>query len=768
MSVRNKSKAEYRSERRDEFLRQLQYNWTYPKEIAELLLAWNEKISDIKELGEYLKQRWCDESTLSLLLDKYIAFLKQNYLYWEKWQYTQEIQYQIEENDNNMKELKENILEYWENEWSILSNPKEFIKSKFEDFENSEVLWSRNIDEEVKDNNDVLQKNLKEYDDKNRIKENLKIEISNYENKKLQYKSKISQFFHKKEIINITDKIREKNEKLNKLEDEINILKKEIEKLKIEKNNLSKILKFVKNDKMCLSNLSLERLNNSNFNRNQLDIVDWSKINENLLNLKENLQIVLPYLNKEYFNDLYSRLSQQLIEQFEKNSFYNMRINRLELFINMYIKLFFTWNINDWSRIPTLFSKKYFDRDILEIIEQLDSDWKVFWHIERDMKENQVDYWFINDIFVHQSNFRVIDEIIDEWWLVSTNEIWMRKNCNKDIDNSLTQTYQPHKDIYFSRWFADNHYGKTAELKDSIFFVNTMANFAREWYWVPVFQDMQINSTDGSLILQDTVWYSIISQDVAERKRNYSKIKLEDLYIFVPESKKNELENIISKKYLGKQWDKNYKIVYIPEELYKDENSNRSNTYEIYEFMKKYIDEQSSNNTKIMPRKIIKSNDANIESINSDNKFAFCEAVSWEDIKMTKADHEIFDDEILCQFIKRILGIRVESMDVVDVLKIVNQELENGWINGLSFEFPIWLLKYWILSESYDVDENLLLKLWYSRKEITIIKTLVRNNDINLICNLWSIKIEDMQYLKSVFTKIRQKIEGYVMDLRKK
>jgi hypothetical protein len=107
-------------------------------------------------------------------------------------------------------------------------------------------------------------------------------------------------------------------------------------------------------------------------------------------------------------------------------------------------------------------------------------------------------------------------------------------------------------------------------------------------------------------------------------------------------------------------------------------------------------------------------------------------------------------------------------MDVVDVLKIVNQELENDRINGLYFEFPIWLLKYWILSESYDVDENLLLKLWYSRKEITIIKTLVRNNDINQICNLWSIKIEDMQYLKSVFTKIRQKIEGYVMDLRKK
>jgi hypothetical protein len=103
---------------------------------------------------------------------------------------------------------------------------------------------------------------------------------------------------------------------------------------------------------------------------------------------------------------------------------------------------------------------------------------------------------------------------------------------------------------------------------------------------------------------------------------------LEDLYIFIPESKKNELESIISKKYWGKQWDKNYKIVYIPEELYKDENSNRSNTYEIYEFMKKYIDEQSSNNTKIMPRKIIKSNDANIESINSDNEFAFCEAVS--------------------------------------------------------------------------------------------------------------------------------------------
>jgi hypothetical protein len=56
---------------------------------------------------------------------------------------------------------------------------------------------------------------------------------------------------------------------------------------------------------------------------------------------------------------------------------------------------------------------------------------------------------------------------------------------------------------------------------------------------------------------------------------------------------------------------------------------------------------------------------------------------------MTKADHEIFDDEILCQFIKRILGIRVESMNVVDVLKIVNQELENDRINGLYFEFPI-------------------------------------------------------------------------------
>jgi len=759
MAIKRKSKEELEKQKND-FLRHLQYEWIYSKEIAELICVWNERLLDLDELVDYLEKKWCDENIISTIKDKYIKFLRQNYLYWKNEEYTQKTQTEIRENDYKMESIKKKILDYWKKEWNILLNPDEFIKWKFKDYENSEILWSKNIKDEINDNEKNLENNEAELVEKWKKMEDLKKEIDDYKAIKSKYKSKFSTFLHKKEITDIENKIKEKQHELDMIESEITELEKQKNNLERKRDELKKIEKNVQTCNRCLFDKTLaDRFANSSFDWNTFYTnADWDDINKRILGIKDYIWTLLPYLNKDFFNTLYTNLSKQLKDQFEKNDFFKKRISALKVNIKNYINLFFTWNERDWSRIPTVFTKKHFDKDISKIIEELDPEWKEFWDIETDIVTNQVDYWFMNDVFIHQTSFRVIDEILDEWWLVSTNEIRIRKEYNDDLRRSQTNNTHQHKDVYFSRWFADNRYWHPEDLKEAIFFVNTMSNFARRWYWVPLFKNMQKNSLDGSLYLQDTLWYPILSPDVVENGKNYSKVLLEDLFIFIPECKKNELDSILREKIGDYPNNKHYKIVYIPEDLYQNTNLNRGNTYEIYEFMKHYIDEHAKENTKIVPKKIIKSKDAWIKSINEDNRFAFCETIQWDPIKWTEINGEILDDEILWHFIKKILGKMPKEGEVIELLNMINDELKNTWINELPLDFPIWLFKYWLLSRSGGIDIDLLLKLWYSRKETTILKLLVDNNDVDKICNLWWIKIEDMEKLQGIFSKLRQKI----------
>lgn len=757
MAIRKKSREKLEKQKND-FLRWLQYDSVYSKEISELLCVWSDKIQDMDELEKYLKEKWCDESVISKLKDKYIEFLRPGYLYWEKEQYSERTQLEIQRNEDKMEEIKNQILDYRKKEWSILLNPDGFVMSKFKEYENYNTLWSRNLDEEIRNNDEEIQKTKEELKSKGNLEEKLESEIMESKNQIIHYKWKTFKFFYKKDILNIEKIITWKEKELENLNDEICELNNKINNLEEKKWKLKKIEDAIKNINNWLSrNLSESLI--SPFIKDSLSIsMNWNELDKRFLEIKENIKIALPYLNKDFFNKLYSRISQQLKEQFRENDFYNNKIRVLNEFVRKYINLFFTWKEDGKLRIPTIFSKKYFDRDILEIIRELDSTWKIFWNIERDIMENQVDYWFMNDIFVHQSNFRVLDDIIQDWWLVSHNEIINKKNYNGDVANSSNDHYIRHKDVYFSRWFAANGYGKTSDLRESIFFVNTMSNFARKWYGVPISKKMQENSTDRKL--QDKAWYSIISDDIYDEYRwgdnSYTKVKLEDMFIFVPESRKSDVERIFLWCWL--YWkDENLKIVYIPESLYENVYLGNGNSYGIYEFMKKYIEEQSKDGSQIVPKTVVwnKEDQKYINSIDDSYKFAFCETVPSKVVELSKISDEILDDEILCNLIKWDVSWKKGNREnIKKLLDMVNKEL--NWLEELPLKLPIYLFKYWILSQS--IDRDFLLRLWYSRKDIMTLYVLLTEKNYEWFCRDWSVNLDDMQELGNKFKQIRKRL----------
>lgn len=749
---------------KNDFLRWLQYDWMCSKEIAELFCVWSDKIQDMDELEKYLKERWCNELVISKMKDKYVESLRPGYLYWEKEQYSEKTQSEMQKNGENMEEIKNQIVNYRKREWSILLNPEAFVMSKFKEYENDNILWSKNLDDDIKNNNREKQKNREVLKKKDELKQRLESEIDGGKYQILQYKWKVFTFFHKKDILNIEGMVEEKQKELEILNDEIRELNNKMKSLEILGWKFQKIKDAIGDINYWLNTYLLKSLTRHSFNKDSLCVsMDWWDIDRRFLEINKNIKIALPYINKDFFDKLYSRISQQLKEQFRENNFYNNKIEVLKNFINRYIKLFFTGNETNQLRIPTVFSKKNLDRDILKIIKQLDLDWKIFWNIERDIMENQIDYWFMNDIFVHQSNFRVFDDIIQDWWLVSHNEIISKKQYNEDVGNSSNDHDMRHKDVYFSRWFAANGYGKTLNLEESVFFVNTMSNFARKWYGVPISKKMQGNPTDREL--QDTFWYSIISKDIYDEyswclkkdNNSYSKVKLEDMFIFVPESKKGEVERIFSWYWL--YWkDENLKIVYIPKHLYENVYSHNGNSYKIYEFMENYINEQSKDDSQVVPKTVVWNleDQKDIKSISSDYKFAFCETAPSKTIELSKISGEILDDEILCNIIKKDASWKkVNKQSLKQLLDIVNKELD--WLSELPLKLPMHLFKYWILS--IDIDRDFLLRLWYSRKDIMILYTLCEKKDYEYFCRDWSVDLDDMQELGNKFKQIRKKIK---------
>ena len=165
----------------------------------------------------------------------------------------------------------------------------------------------------------------------------------------------------------------------------------------------------------------------------------------------------------------------------------------------------FYWDI--WT--PTLYAKSRIEPRLSKIIR------KIWWKTEK--LTPTIDYNFINDVFIHTTWFDVLDEILDEGWLVSTNEMRKRGKTNEDWKKTVTQKVKPHKNIYFSRGFRKNFYWeheynwKGGFINDDfVFIANTMNNFANSWYWVPLNQTMQWNRWFAQgYVWHDGQWYSI-------------------------------------------------------------------------------------------------------------------------------------------------------------------------------------------------------------------------------------------------------------------
>ncbi len=464
---------------------------------------------------------------------------------------------------------------------------------------------------------------------------------------------------------------------------------------------------------------------------------------KSLEEIREEMSEYLNYIPKEIF-EIIVRV---LYEKISKNK--TIKRNNLERKIYKYLNYFFIWEDKYIRDIPTIYTKNKIDVKIMNIIKELG------YNIHTDI-EDKIDYDFIDDVFIHTTWFRVLDEILEEWWLVSTNEANKRWRNNEDIKNSITQKEelkdegaQPHKDIYFSRGFRKNLYWHNKSDDDYIFIANTMNNFANNGYWVPLNSQMQPdeygetvkNAVGGDHDLQ---WYSIISKSVIEKNKQedcYSKIDIKHVYIFVCETKKKEIE-----------WNSKYKtqgtnIIYFPEK-YKWEMS-----YELYEFIKNEIakrEEKMQKRTPI-PNKIITS-EYGIESVSKEYQWAFCTPKITEQRFLSNPIKNWGYKDII-NFLERIDQSEwlINFQIIEDVLIKNKDEIDNL---DIGFKYPKELIILIISTlkiykpvnwKIYSICKKI-KEFWYSLKEVAILYETIGIIDSLLIYN----EIEDKDIKKII------------------
>ena len=318
------------------------------------------------------------------------------------------------------------------------------------------------------------------------------------------------------------------------------------------------------------------------------------------------MKIFSPYLNyipKNIF-DRFVKSNIKTIIKIKKEKILKERLDKLNKYLNYYCYgKDRSVNLLKNGTIATIFSFDKINDEIKSIINNL-------WY---SINIDTIDSSFINRVFIHQSDIRVLKDILQEWGLVSHNEIQKRLN-NENIKQSQTGISMEHKDIYFYTWYQpDNIYWHSNDVHDMIFFANTMTNFAKKWYWVPLNDRMQSHSW-SKWFSKDPYWYSIISDSSL---KNYWKVDINDLFLFVSEKKKNEIENNLSID------PKKYNIVYIPEEYYE---SNKLGD-RVHKFIENYVKSQSDENSNIIPYDIVLNQNDNIDSMNKEWSWAFCKSL---------------------------------------------------------------------------------------------------------------------------------------------
>lgn len=764
MAIKKKSK-ETLDQQKNSFLNFVGTQKKYESIIAELFLMDNEKIGDINYVKSYLKWKWIDKVLVDNFENDYKKYLWGNYFYWPINQYSPELQNKIIENNKKLKKLKREIIkEYNEiNDFDLIVSNKKFEGFLVDEIWCEESVFnSRNIDDDISN----IEKKVKDKND------SLELAKENLEQKEKEYAESNFLSFVKKS--KLKKEIKTLRDNITKLEDELSNLKSEKDEL----NNVRDLLNWIKSYKQyCRTSLSFR----SPYAKYQdwwdplfefIWIEKWSlsKVFDESFEFSENgknnykdyckdylskivwkLKLCAHYMSNE---DFYRYIIQQLSQKRKLHTIYDGPvkdyIKSLENKINEYLNYFFFWedkklNCIWWHQVPTVFSWEKMDENILNIINIIKD-----FNTDLNLNFDGIDERFMDDLFIHKSDFRVLDEILKEWGLISHNEI-LNRSYNQDIRQSMMNHGAQHKDVYFSRWFNQHWYWLSQRLEDKVFYINTMNNFALNGYWVPLNLTMQNNTTieDNSYgPCGDSVGFSIISKNCLGWN-NHSKVDVKDLFIFVSETKKAIIE-----------WNPkdypvdNAHIIYIPKEYY----STPEFTYKIYEFIEKQM-EQYKQNKKIVPNKIIWNKEDNIWSCWNDYLWTFCTEL-WDDAE--KNIPNLLWDWNIDNIINLLKNCSKKENKMF--VEQIEEWLKNVNFEGLSLPsflpFELFKLIYAYLKVDYNHRPyiwsitRILARSWYSQKEIAIFYEIIyfinasytKNYvDLQHFCNAFSLDYKDIE-----------------------
>jgi len=760
MAIRKKSK-ETLEQQKSSFLNFAGTQKKYEPIIAELFLMDDEKIDDINYVKNYLKWKWIDGALVDNFEYDYKKYLKNRYFYWPIDQYPSELQSKIIKNNKILEKLKKEIVEDYKkvNDFDLIVSNK-----KFEEFIVDEIWYQESFSESKNINDDIsnIEKRVKE---KNDILESTKQELREKEKEydESYFISFIKKFKLKKEIDSLKGTVKQLHDELTSLKGK----KDELYKVRTLLNWIKSYKQYRIDKKRGFNSYTnCENYRDPLFEFIWLEKWWFTEIFKDSFDFSENGKNNYKAYCKSYFSKFSWKI--KLCSYYMKyDDFFEFIIlplshkrksqtvygpvkeckKSLEDKINEYLNYFFFWENKDINciygnrKIPTVFSWEKIDEDILNII-------KVLKNFETDFNFDGVDERFMDDLFVHKSDFRVLDEILKEWGLISHNEI-LRRSHNSDIKQSMMSHDAKHKDVYFSRWFNQHWYWLSRRLEDKVFYVNTMNNFAARGYWVPLNLNMQKNWTiEENSYKDDWRGFSIVSNS-SLGWNSYGKVDTKDLFIFVSENKKSIIEsnpNVYPTD--------DVHIIYIPKEYY----TTPEYTYKIYEFIEQQM-EQFKQNKRIVPYKIIWNKEDNIWSGWGDYLRAFCSRI-WEDNVKNNIPNLLWNwsiDNILtilkrCSF--------KENTWFIDKIK---QDVKNVDFDNVSLPkyFPMELFK--LLYTCLKIEKNhrpnawsiwnILSKSWYSQLEIAIFIEIARNwekssYDFKPFCDDFSLKYDDILEIK--------------------
>lgn len=748
MAIRKKSK-EILKQQKESFFNYIKTKEKYSEAIADLFFDDEiENIDNIERVKHHLEEKWISKELVDELEMDYNSYLRTWHYYWFTDEYPEELKESIKENDKRLGKIKKDILKDYKQEWDLLSlDVHNFVEEWFS--------FSKNANLSIWGEIDRLEKETY------KISENI-----NELNAQL-YNTSFFKFSAKK---NLKREIKSEGDRYEEIESEIQ--KKKWWSKKI--NDLTADIKWFIWWEDSWNTMELCKTHMLRIKEEIEEFVDYIP-NETILRMKEYIEELIYKWRIQKKEKLVEKINSYLNYSLfweDKNvklvginlSYYRDR-NGLHYHENF-------WFYADW-RMPTFYFKGRIDTTITQIIN------KLWWNVERIV--NTIDYNFLDDIFIHTTWFNVLDEILDEWWLISTNELWRRKMYNRDIQESVTQNTRPHKDVYFSRGFRKNWYWHHERTNrgfvgdDFVFIANSMTNFACSGYWVPLNGSMQWNRWFGQWDTEhDWNWYSIISRSALDKtpySDSYTKIDLKDVYIFVPETKRQIIESNPEKyKTIGAN------IVYFPKEY------SWLMSYKLYQFIKKEIESRKKTVRTPIPKEIITDDDC-IKSINNWYTWAFCESVG--DNPETKFNPlKDWDYDKIMKFFKENHGAKYLKdygnfeVDFNRLRSFLNEKKEEIDQISVSFKFPNELIVLmvscikvfgWSRDDKKQVGVNTLsnelAKFGYSARELWIFykvigimcyivkhwgynRDLIKENCLeimNKMCTDWNIDHSEMK-----------------------